>query len=153
MNEIKFEKMALYKNKEFLMKNVGVSDFKKGVIELIPGIENLLQENYKYIYNITFDIYYNYYENDICFVCTNYDSFFVNGEDITFKRKNGTYKTKINFEPFIKWYKYKFIPELNEYLQNKLKDKKYKYSPYLEHHIYQVLTKNRIDYINKIIYD
>ena len=135
MNEIKFEKMALYKNKEFLMKNVGVSDFKKGVIELIPGIENLLQENYKYIYNI------------------NYDSFFVNGEDITFKRKNGTYKTKINFEPFIKWYKYKFIPELNEYLQNKLKDKKYKYSPYLEHHIYQVLTKNRIDYINKIIYD
>lgn len=149
MDKIKFEKMALYRSKDFLLKNVGIPYFKKGIIELIPEIELFLSEKLQYLYSITYEIGYNQYTKNIQFLCTNFKSYTLNEEDIFFKRKNGTYKVRINFEPFIFWYKYTLIPELKEFLKNK----KHKYSPKLDTHINNILIKNRIDYINKIIYD
>jgi hypothetical protein len=147
--EHKFEKMALYKNKKFLLKNVGLKEFKKQIIKLIPDIYPLITEKHKSINGITYYIDYHSYNESIVFSCSFFKSYEFKDEDIIFKRKNGTYKTKINFEPFINWYRYTFINELKEFI----KENKNNYDPYLEHHISNILIKNRIDYINKIIYE
>jgi len=149
MTEMKFEKMALYRNKALLVRELGVKEFKKGIIEKIPGIAPLITERYKSMYGITYNISYDFYRKSIWFVCTNFATYQIKDDDISFKRKNNNYKTKINYEPFIKWYRYKFIIDLKEFI----KENNNNYDPYLEKHISDILTKNRIDYINKIIYD
>lgn len=147
--EQKFKKMSLYRNKDFLIKELGVKQFKKGLIEKIPGISLLITERYQSMYGITFNISYDFYRKSIWFICTNFAAYQIKDDDITFKRKNGLYKTKINYEPFIKWYRYNFLIDLKEFI----KENKNNYNPYLEQHISDILIKNRIDYINKILYE
>ena len=147
--EQKIKKMSLYRNKDFLIKELGVKQFKKGLIEKIPGISLLITERYQSMYGITFNISYDFYRKSIWFICTNFAAYQIKDDDITFKRKNGLYKTKINYEPFIKWYRYNFLIDLKEFI----KENKNNYNPYLEQHISDILIKNRIDYINKILYE
>jgi len=146
-NKIKFRKIALYKSRNLLLKEVGINEFKKGIIEKIPGISKLISGNSNLIDFITFNICYSSLNESIIFRCSPYSlSYEIDQNDISFKRKNGLYKTKINYEPFIKWYRYTFLIKLKEVL----KEEKY-YDPFLDEHIYEILSKNRIDYINKIL--
>ena len=151
MEQQKFEKMALYRNKDFLIRNIGIKEFNKQIKELITGISPLITTRYESMYYITYNIDYYYSDKSIYFICTNFKTYKIEDDDITFKRKNGIYKTKINFEPFLNWYKYELIPELKELIKDK--EHKYTYNPYLETHISSILSQNRIDYINKILYD